>query len=133
MTNPSNHRTLRRLPAIVFAAAVALSLTNGNSAQAQITVSRSFSGTAQSTLEEQLINRLRATGLDQQNYLRFVVQKVQQGALDQKLVVAIERYALRRNPEFPFPFFERALRFEATKRRVALPSVRQFASTRATP
>jgi hypothetical protein len=47
-----------------------------------------------------------------------------------KLVVAIERYAIRRNPQFPFPFFERAMRIEAAKRGVTLPESRQFATTK---
>ena len=81
------------------------------------------------TLEQQLINRLRAISLEQRDYIRFIIRQVELKKLDVKLVVAIERYALRKNREFPFPFFERAIRFEASKRGVALPTVRQFAAT----
>lgn len=81
------------------------------------------------TLEEQLANRLRAISVEQRNYIRFIIQQVELKKLDVKLVVAIERYALRRNPQFPFPFFERAIRYEAAKRNVALPTVQQFSSS----
>ncbi len=101
-------------------------------AHAQITAPRSMSASTNrlATLEEQLTNRLRATRQDQIDYVKFVVEKVRVGKLDTKLVVAIERYALRRNPHYPFPYFERALRFEAGKRGVPLPTVKQFASTK---
>ena len=101
-------------------------------AEAQITAPRSLSASVDryATLEEQLVNRLRATAEDQRNYLTFVVQKVREGRLDLKLVVGIERYALRRNPSLPFLFFERALKYEAGKRGVVLPPVRQFATAR---
>ena len=82
------------------------------------------------TLEEQLINRLKATRDDQRAYVKHVVALTKNGKLDRKLVVAVERYALRRNSKYPFPFFERALKYEAAKRRVQLPSIRNFASTR---
>lgn len=105
---------------------------SASSAYGQITAPRTLSASVDpfATLEEQLINRLRATSLEQRSYLRFVVRQVQEGRLEAKLVVAIERYALRRKPSFPFPFFERALRFEAGRLGVTLPSVRQFATTR---
>ena len=104
-------------------------------AHAQITAPRSLSaGTNRlATLEEQLTNRLRATRQDQIGYVKYVVEQVRVGKLDTKLVVAVERYALRRNPQYPFPYFERALRFEAGKRGVPLPTVKQFASTKITP
>ena len=104
--------------------------------QAQITAPRTLSAQPRrlATLEEQLTNRLRATTQEQRDYIKFVVNKVLvTKQLDAKLVVAIERYALRRNPHFPFPFFERALRYEANKRGVPMPTVQQFASTKTAP
>lgn len=100
--------------------------------QAQITPPRMLSSEIDrfATLEEQLVNRLRATKDDQKAYIRFVVKQVRNGKLDAKLVVAVERYALRRHRQLPFLFFERALRFEANKRGIALPGVRQFATTK---
>ena len=85
------------------------------------------------TLEDQLVSRLRVTDDQQLGYIRFVLNQVRDGHLDVKLVLALERYALRRNSQLPFLFFERALRFEAGRRGVTLPSVRQFATTVATP
>ena len=82
------------------------------------------------SLEEQLINRLKATRDDQRAYVKHVVSLTKNGKLERKLVVAVERYAMRRNSKYPFPFFERALKYEAAKRRVQLPSVKNFASTR---
>jgi hypothetical protein len=41
----------------------------------------------------------------------------------------VESYAVRRNRYFPFPFFERAMQFEAAKRKIALPAVERFATT----
>ena len=107
-------------------------LCTTTSLQAQITTPRILSASPNrfTTLEEQLTNRLRATTEDQRNYVTLVVDQCRLQRLDIKLVVAVERYAIRRNPRFPFPFFERALRFEANKRGVALPTLCQFASTK---
>lgn len=106
-----------------------------STANAQITVPRTLSAQIDpvARLEEQLVNRLRATTAGQQAYIRSVVKLVDQNRLDLPLVVAIERYALRRNPQFALPFFERALKFEASKRGVAVPSIRFFASTAGPP
>ncbi len=100
-------------------------------ATAQITAPRILSADIDPTarLEEQLINRLHATTDDQADYLRHVVKLVEEGKLETRLVVAIERYALRRNPHYAFPYFERALRYEAAKRGVALATLRHFQST----
>jgi hypothetical protein len=102
-------------------------------ATAQITTPRVLSATPDrfATLEEQLINRLRATAEDQKAYIQFVVNKVRENQLDVKLVVAIQQYAMKRNPNLPFLYFERALKVEAGKRGVNLPPVRQFATTSA--
>ena len=107
-------------------------LLHGLPANGQITTSRSLSADQNhlATLKEQLTNRLRATRNDQRAYLNFVIKLVDQGKLDRSLVVALERYALRRNPSYPFPFFERAMKYECGKRGVSLPAVKQFANTR---
>ena len=100
----------------------------------QITSPRILSSgrSASATLDEQLINRLKATRDDQRAYIKHVVELTKKGKLERKLLVAVERYAIRRNPQYPFPFFERALKYEAAKRRVQLPTVKNFASTRPT-
>ena len=72
----------------------------------QITSPRvlSSSRSTSATLEEQLLNRLKATRDDQRAYVKHVVALTKTGKLDRKLVVAVERYALRRNAVYPFPF-----------------------------
>lgn len=102
-----------------------------SSVSAQITAPRTLSADIDpvARLEEQLINRLHATTEVQRSYLRHVVKLVEENKLSLELVVAIERYSLRRNPRYAFPFFERALRYEGAKRGVALASVRHFQST----
>jgi hypothetical protein len=114
---------------------IAAVLSHPAPAAAQITTGRTLSASSDSfaTLEEQLVNRLRATSLDQRAYLKFVVKQVREGRLDIRLVVGIERYAIRRNASLPFLYFERALRFEAGKRGIVLPPVQQFATSVAFP
>ena len=75
------------------------------------------------TLRDQLINRLRATTPSQQTFIRAVVAQVAVGRLDAGRVIAIERYARRRAGHYPFPTFERAVRFDANRLGVPLPSV----------
>ncbi|TWT79373.1 hypothetical protein CA13_07730 [Planctomycetes bacterium CA13] len=82
------------------------------------------------TLEDQLVNRLHATTDQQRAYLHYIVKQVKLGKLDIKLVVAMERYALRRRPDFPMPFFERAMKAQADKIGLALPPIQSFLTTR---
>lgn len=77
-------------------------------------------------LQDQLINRLRATTIPQQDYIRRLVQLVRDGKLQERLVRAIERKSLGRRPAFPFPYFEQAIKYEATKRGVIVLTVREF-------
>lgn len=81
------------------------------------------------SLEDQLINRLRATEEQQRGYIRRIAMLVRQGQLEPRLVVAVYRYSIRRYPAYPFPYFERAMRYEAGKRGVSLPPVQIIAST----
>ncbi|TWU04031.1 hypothetical protein [Neorhodopirellula pilleata] len=124
---------LRSLPfsLLSYVIAVALATLATSNVSAQITAPRTLSADIDpvARLEEQLINRLHATTEVQRSYLRHVVKLVEEKKLSLELVVAIERYSLRRNPRYAFPFFERALRYEASKRGVALASVRHFQST----
>ena len=101
---------------------------------AQITSPRILSAgpNVSANLEEQLVNRLRATREDQRAYIKYVVALTKNKKLETRLVVAVERYAIRRNSHYPFPFFERALKYEARKRGMSLPTVQNFASTRPT-
>ncbi len=81
------------------------------------------------SLEEVLIVKLRAFDPDQRGFVRRVVRHVEQAQLEPTLVLAIHRYAVRRHPRFPFPYFERAMRFEAGKRGITLPPARLIATT----
>ena len=118
---------LMLLGMLVLAPAVSIQTAYG-----QITQPRKLSASPDryASLTEQLTNRLRAFDQEKRNYVAMVVKLVRDGKLDAKLVLAVQRFAIKRNAEFPFPFFERALRYEAGKRGVNLPTVRQFASTK---
>ncbi|MCC9645091.1 hypothetical protein LOC71_22665 [Rhodopirellula sp. JC740] len=117
-----------RIALAVGIATFSLSLLTASAAQAQIIPSNNLSGQGDSTarLYERLVNRLHATTQPQQDYLQNIVQKVNDRKLDLRLVVAVERYAIRRNQHYPFPFFERALKYEAGKRGITLPSIKLF-------
>ena len=78
------------------------------------------------SLSDYLISRLRATTDDQRSYVREVVQLVEQGKLERRLVLALERYARRKSPYFPLPVYERALRVEAAKRGVTVPLIQEI-------
>ena len=78
------------------------------------------------SLADFLIARLRATTADQKSYVQHVVRMVEQNRLEKRLVLALERHARRKNPFFPFPVYERALRVEAAKRGVPVPSFKEI-------
>jgi len=119
----SLHRLVVWIPVTVLAV-----VFSANTASAQLSVGLPLAQRTDTVaeLEERLVNRLRATRADQKAYLEQIVQLVDQRKLPLSLVVAIERYALRRNPHYPFPFFERALNYQARKRGVTLPSILHF-------
>tara|TARA_R110002072_G_scaffold303133_2_gene495163 strand:+ start:7397 stop:7720 length:324 start_codon:yes stop_codon:yes gene_type:complete len=95
---------------------------------AQITTRTQLGTQGDSTakLYERLVNRLHATTQPQQDYLLEITKRVNERKLDLRLVVAIERYSIRRNSHYPFPFFERALKYEAAKRGITLPSIKLY-------
>ncbi|TWU51817.1 hypothetical protein [Rubripirellula reticaptiva] len=125
--------TINHTRRIGISAAIAVFLTIGvqTSAQAQIVTPSgaisSFNPTA--NLSDRLINQLRATRQDQRDYLALVIKKVENKELEARLVIAVQQYAMKRNAAFPFPYFERALQYEARKRGVVLPSLQTVAST----
>ena len=110
-----------------------VSSTIASNCQAQLTDPRIESATESrtATLEEILINQLRATTDDRKVFLRLIVQLVDSGQFEQVQVIAISRWAIRKNPRFPFPYFERAMRFEAEKRDIELPPVQLLAGSAA--
>ncbi|TWU41550.1 hypothetical protein Q31b_29990 [Novipirellula aureliae] len=100
--------------------------SSSSSAQIVIPTTPSIEIDRYASLEDQLINRLHAVTEQQQAYIRFVVRQVKEGKLEIKLVVAMERYAIRRRPDFPLPFFERAMRLQAARVGVSLPAIQSF-------
>ena len=123
-----------RQAAFLVACVTFVSAQQVSTAQAQITDKAALpvTGNRVATLEEQLINQLRATTEDRKAYIRLVVQLVNSGQFEQRYLLAIERYAIRKNPQFPFPYFERAMRFEADKRGIELPPVQLLAGSKST-
>ena len=117
------------LPIVITLGTLCVCTTDTN---AQITAPRVLSATPDpmATLSEQLTNRLRATTREQRGYIAHVVEQVRLQKLDTKLIVAVQHYAIRKKPNYPFPYFERALRHEAAKRGIALPRVQVFRTTR---
>ena len=116
--------------AVLVVAMVGLAvLASASTSQAQLTTRRITSATENkvATLDEQLINQLRATTEDRKAFIRMVVLLVDQERFEKGHLLAIQRYAMRRNPDFPFPYFERAMRFEAEKVGITLPPVQLLA------
>lgn len=107
---------------LAFAAAV---LFSASTAFAQLTAPPAARGGGPrvASLEERLVNGLRATRPEQQAFLQQVVQEVEAGRLPAGLVNAVYKWAQGRFPLYPFPFFERGMRVEARRRGVNLPSV----------
>lgn len=116
--------------ALPLAAVLVLFSVAATDASAQIVAApRTPGGTRVATLQETMVNNLRATTEGQREFVRRVDLATVENRLSPQLVVAVMRYAQRRNPEYPFPYFERAMRYEASKRGVYLPPVGIVAST----
>ncbi len=60
-------------------------------------------------LRRQLEQGLRVTRKDQKDYIDRVVTLVDQKKLPLALVYGIFKWARKRHPQYPFPFFQRAL------------------------
>lgn len=120
--------TPRGLAALAALAAASLA---ARPADAQITFAPPAASGVYKTvpLQDQLINRLRATSGEQQAFIRYIAARVREGRLEDRLVFAVERYAIKRNRQLPFNYFERAIRFEASRRGVDLPPVQTFVTT----
>jgi hypothetical protein len=72
------------------------------------------------SLEDQLINGLRVTTPGQRAFVNVVVLRVNQGRLPRSMVNLVYKWAINRNPDVPFPYFQFALRILARKRNIAL-------------
>ncbi|PAY19722.1 hypothetical protein CKO51_09460 [Rhodopirellula sp. SM50] len=110
-------------PALLLATA---GLAPRVAAQTGITNTAIVAPTQGAALDDYLISRLRATTEDQRHYVREIVKLVDQNKLEKRLVLALERYARRKSPYFPLPAYERALRVEAAKRGVAVPTLKEI-------
>ena len=108
-----------------------LIVAGASTSEAQISDKSTFepTGSRTATLEQRLVNQLRATTEERKAYIHLVVELVNNGQFDRRYLLAIERYAVRKNPQFPFPYFERAMRFEAEKRGITLPPVALLAGS----
>lgn len=119
--NPVTHICPTRIRSYVILVAL---LAVGSSAQAQIVApNTTMSAPYVSTLQDQLVNGLRATRVEQQAFLKNIVQLHDQKTLDSRLINAVYRWSVRRQPQYPFPYFERAIRIESMKRGVYLPPI----------
>ena len=115
----------------VLLVAAALWLMGNGLAEAQIIPSTSENlGSRTSTLQDTLVNNLHATLPEQRQFLQVVRTKVDEGKLELRLVLAVMRYSQRRHNQFPFPYFERAMRYQAAKEGVSLPASFTFLSSR---
>lgn len=68
------------------------------------------------SLTDQLSKGLRATTPQQLAFVQVVVTNVDNGKLSRGMVNLVYKWALERNPRYPFPYFQYALT-ELSKRR----------------
>ncbi len=71
-------------------------------------------------LRDTLTNGLRATRQDQRDFIDRVVRYVERGKIPAALVYASFRWARKRYPDHPFPYFVQALRQLAKRYHVYL-------------
>jgi hypothetical protein len=114
----------------VAAAIVVLAITKTTTAQSTTNATPATPSVekGQVRLEDQLVVGLRATRADQRIFLRKVAEFVEKGNFDHARVLAIFEWARQRNDRFPFPYFERAMRFDSKRANVTLPSVQLIAT-----
>jgi hypothetical protein len=72
-------------------------------------------------LIDQLTNGLRVSRPSDIQFLKVVVFKVEKGELPQGMINLVYRWAIRRNPQIPFPYFQLAMRELSRRRGVELP------------
>ncbi len=114
----------------VMVVLLACAVTTENAAHAQITRPITPRGGNQTaSLYDILVSNLKATTPDQQTFLVRVVEETNNKRLDQGLALAVMRYAQHKHSAYPFPYFERAIRVEAAKRRVSLPAISVVVTT----
>jgi hypothetical protein len=72
------------------------------------------------TLRETLANGLKCRRDAEFEFIDVVVARVEEGKFSRDMVVTIFDWARRKNSQFPFPYFERAMRIIAQRQRVDL-------------
>jgi hypothetical protein len=72
-------------------------------------------------LESQLVSGLRLTSAGQKQYIATVLSQVQAQRIPRSMVNVVYRWALERNPRYPFPYFRIAMNTLASRRGVSLP------------
>lgn len=72
-------------------------------------------------LEDQLKFGLRATQQSQFDYIATIVASVESGETPRAMVNIVYRWALKRNPNVPLPYFQFAMRELSRRRGVTLP------------
>ncbi len=87
--------------------------------------SQPVAGAGRPKVDLEALNVLLTKGLkvsrrNQETFVKKVLAKVASGKLPVALVYASYRYAKRRNPAIPFPFFETSLRSLAKRNRIIL-------------
>ncbi len=73
------------------------------------------------SLEDQLVNGLRAFTPDQKAYLHLIATRVDQGIIPRAMVNVIYDWAIKRNPHVPYPYFQIALRALGERRGIPVP------------
>ncbi len=73
------------------------------------------------SLEDQLTKGLRTFLPEQQQWIKLVVTEVENKRLPRAMVNVVFKWARRRNPNIPFPYFQFAMRELAKRRGVILP------------
>ena len=77
-------------------------------------------GRGAASLTDQLSKGLRAVTPEQFQFVNLVVARVDSGELPRGMVNLVYKWALKRNPRVPFPYFEYALKVLAERRGVRL-------------
>ncbi len=72
-------------------------------------------------LSDQLTQGLRAITPEQKQFVAVTVAYVDQGVIPRAMVNLVYRWALERNAQVPFPYFEYAMRTLSKRRGIILP------------
>lgn len=74
----------------------------------------------QATLEERLKSGLKCRRQDEFDFVSVVAQRVRTGQIPEALVIQTMQWSLKKNPKFPFFYFQFAVRKQANALGVSL-------------